>query len=240
MIARTTLLVLGGLLAAGQAGAVSGTAPPAANQDAPAPTRAAAAPAASTPERAQKPQSGNPLWGIPLGQLSATRERPLFAPTRRPPPPVIAAPIARALPPPPPKLVEPEKPQLALVGTVAGDGEGIGVFVDQAARTVLRLKMGENHKGWVLRVVQRREVTLEKGREKAVLVLPEPDKKKAATTMPPGMGSAAVQALQNGLRLPGGPRPPLSPEDAPDSPEATGASELAVGFNPFQSSGAGP
>src|SRR5262245_45321462 len=34
--------------------------------------------------------SGNPLWAIPLRQLPATRERPLFTPSRRPPPPVVA------------------------------------------------------------------------------------------------------------------------------------------------------
>src|ERR1700756_873862 len=38
--------------------------------------------------------SGNPLWGIPLRVLTATRERPLFSPSRRPPaPPAVAAPV---------------------------------------------------------------------------------------------------------------------------------------------------
>src|SRR5262249_29523717 len=37
--------------------------------------------------RRDPPPTGNPLWATPVGQLSATRERPLFSPSRRPPPP---------------------------------------------------------------------------------------------------------------------------------------------------------
>jgi hypothetical protein len=39
---------------------------------------------AGEPERA--PPSGNPLWAILLKDLSDTRERPIFTPSRRPPP----------------------------------------------------------------------------------------------------------------------------------------------------------
>jgi general secretion pathway protein N len=39
---------------------------------------------------------------------------------------------------------------LELVGTIAGEGDEIGVFFDQASRTVLRLRMGEGYDGWVL------------------------------------------------------------------------------------------
>src|SRR5438045_3679915 len=47
----------------------------------------------SSPRRSQSlldvsAQSGNPLWTIPLASLTATRERPIFTPSRRPPPPV--------------------------------------------------------------------------------------------------------------------------------------------------------
>jgi hypothetical protein len=59
----------------------------------------------------------NPLAAQPLEAMSATRDRPLFSPTRRPPPPppqIVAAP-----PPPPPP---PEPPSVLLVGVVM-DGE---------------------------------------------------------------------------------------------------------------------
>src|SRR5438874_1270933 len=50
---------------------------------------------------------GNPLWGIPIRSLDATRERPIFSASRRPPmPPVVAQRVAAA--PPPPKPAEPE------------------------------------------------------------------------------------------------------------------------------------
>src|SRR6202167_5277676 len=35
--------------------------------------------------------SANPLWGVPLNQLSGTRDRPIFSPSRRPPPAAAAA-----------------------------------------------------------------------------------------------------------------------------------------------------
>jgi hypothetical protein len=113
---------------------------------------------------------GNPLWAIPLKDLSATRERPIFSPLRRPPAPVVAtAPYA---PSPPVKPAEPERPQLSLVGTIAGGTEGFGIFVDRLANTVLRLKTGEQHKGWILREVRGRETVLEKGDKTTTLALP--------------------------------------------------------------------
>src|SRR5450631_3845625 len=39
----------------------------------------------------EQPLTGNPLWGVPLQSLSATRERPIFLPSRRPPAPAVAA-----------------------------------------------------------------------------------------------------------------------------------------------------
>lgn len=125
---------------------------------------------------AERVLSGNPLWAIPLGRLTASRDRPLFARTRRPPP--VAA-VASPAPMPVmsrPKPVEPEKPELTLLGTIAGR-EKIGLFIDSASKTVVRLKAGENHKGWVLRAVRPRQVELAKGLDSAVLDVPPPDVK---------------------------------------------------------------
>jgi hypothetical protein len=131
-----------------------------------------------TPAAPKPRQIGNPLWGIPLKQLSATRERPIFSPSRRPPPPVVVnAPRATSTRPPPPP--EPEKPALSLMGTVVSEREGIGLFVEQTTKNVIRLRAGENHKGWTLRSVQGREVTLEKNGETISLALPAPGTEKA-------------------------------------------------------------
>ena len=112
------------------------------------------------------PQAGNPLWAVPLSSLTVTRERPIFSASRRPPAPPVAA-----RPAPPPRPSEPQRPQLALVGTVAG-ADGIAVFIDQSNQSVVRLRTGEGHDGWVLRTVGPREVTLQNDRDTAVLALP--------------------------------------------------------------------
>jgi hypothetical protein len=112
----------------------------------------------------------NPLWAISLDQLSNTRQRPLFALTRRPPPAMVIVPIAAApivVPPPP------EQPQLSLVGAITGDEDGIGLFIEQSTRKVFRLKIGEAHEGWILRSIRSRAVSLEKdGRLVVVEMLP--------------------------------------------------------------------
>jgi hypothetical protein len=130
-------------------------------------------PAATKQFGAQKtPRGGNPLWGVPIGLLSATRERPLFSPTRRPPaPPVMAE---ASPPPPPPPPPEPEKPQLMLLGTVTGEPQSIAVVRDQATSSLLRLHVGEAVSGWSLRSVDSRAMTVEKDSQTVTLSLPAP------------------------------------------------------------------
>ena len=127
--------------------------------------------AAGKPDRAQ---TGNPLWGIPLRVLAATRERPLFSPSRRPPaPPAVAAPA----PPPRPVVAAkppPDHPLLTIVGTVVSETDGIGVFINQATNEVIRLHTGQEHDGWVLRSVQGREAKFERNDRSSVLALPAP------------------------------------------------------------------
>jgi len=115
--------------------------------------------------------SANPLWGVPLNQLSGTRDRPIFSPSRRPPPAAVAA---EAPVKPPPRKKEIEPPQLSLVGTIASGDEGFGIFLDQSTKVPLWLKVGEDYQGWKLRAIQGREVTMEKDERAAVLTLPQP------------------------------------------------------------------
>ena len=141
-----------------------------------------------TPLRAQAPERGdaagttgaeppfaNPLWGLPLRQLAVTRERPLFSPSRRPPPPPapVVAPVAVR---PPVKPPQPERPTVALVGTIVGtSGTSRGIFVDTSSHDVLRLGVGEDYHGWVVRLIGLREATLVKTGEGAmVLEMPLP------------------------------------------------------------------
>jgi hypothetical protein len=149
-------------------------------------------PAPSTPARdppaADNLLTGNPLWAIPLKQLSATRDRPIFTPSRRPPPPVVVAPYIAPVPPPPVTRSEPERPPLALVGMVVSEHEGIGVFVEQNTKNIIRLRMGESYTGWILRHLEGREATLEKGRQTATLAMPSSGSEGAKNTMPIDVG----------------------------------------------------
>jgi hypothetical protein len=137
--------------------------------DAPAESAKRTGPAASEPA-----PGGNPLWSLPLSALSVTRERPIFSPSRRPPPPVVAAPYVppASPPPPPPKPSGPNHPLLTLLGTLAGDGQGVGIFVNDADKSTLRLRTGEDHEGWVLRSIRSGEAIFEKGDRTATLALP--------------------------------------------------------------------
>ena len=60
------------------------------------------------------------------------------------------------------------------VGAVAGETDGIGIFLDEATKDIVRLKTGESHSGWTLSLVKGREATLQKGAEIEVLEIPNP------------------------------------------------------------------
>jgi hypothetical protein len=133
----------------------------------------AAPPPAPPAPASERALSANPLWAMPLAQFPATRERPIFSPSRRPPPAAVApvvVPKIAALP----KPREPERPQLTLVGTITSDEDGFGIFLDQSTKAVLRLKVGEDFQGWKLRSIQGREAALEKDRQAVTLALPQP------------------------------------------------------------------
>ena len=147
------------------------------------------------PERTLSP---NPLWEIPLTSLSTTRERPIFSPSRRPPPPAVAAAPPPTAPPPPPKPPRVERPQLSLVGTVRGDEESFGIFVDQTTKAPLRLKIGEDYQGWKLRSVQGREVMLQHDQQTTILSLPQP----GAGALGPARGQVENVAAQREVEPP--------------------------------------
>jgi hypothetical protein len=163
--------------------------------------------ATRTAEAAVEPPSGNPLWALPLKELSATRDRPIFSPLRRPPPPpgpAFVAPVAIQQPAKPP---EPEKPAVSLLGTVIGtsDEDRIGVFLETGTQNVVRLRLGEDHQGWVLRLINARNVTMVKDREQAVVLeLPPPGDAQSMGGGPgaipgvpgvPGVASGATPGL---------------------------------------------
>jgi hypothetical protein len=162
------------------------------------------------------PPSGNPLWAIPVKELSETRDRPIFTPSRRPPPPpVVEKPYT---PPPPPPVVTkppPEPLTLSLLGTIAGDSEGVALFMEKGSQEVVRLRTGESHQGWVLRSVQGRQAILEKGDRKETVTLPVPGDTTAGGA-PPGGPAGAPPGGPAGAPpgAPAMPGAPMMPENA--------------------------
>jgi hypothetical protein len=125
--------------------------------------------------------SGNPLWAVSLPSLSATRERPLFTPSRRPAAPAVTSTSPAAAPalPPPPKI---EHPNLKLVGTVRSNSDSIAVFLMESSPDPVRLHVGEGHMGWILDSVGHNSATLQKGSQTERLELPKPIAKQTEPT----------------------------------------------------------
>ena len=145
--------------------------------------------------------AGNPLWALPLEQLAATRERPIFSPSRRPaarPTLTHVAPVAVQLPAKPPVV---ERPAVSLIGTVIGTNVRIAVFLEAVTQKVVRLRVGQDHEGWVLRRVKEREVTLVKDVEQTLVFgLPPPGEMTATsspTVFPPVPNSIGTTPVLN-------------------------------------------
>lgn len=138
---------------------------------------------------------GNPLWGTPLNLLAATRDRPIFSPSRRPSLPIPAAPVALTPAAPTPISTEPEQLPLKLLGTITGGENGIAICLNPSNNDVLRVRTGESFEGWTLRSVRGREVAFEKASRHVVLALPSPDDSQPpAGTSPPAPIIAVTQA----------------------------------------------
>ena len=117
-------------------------------------------------ETAGSMDRSNPLQRVPLSSLTATRERPIFSPTRRPtsrpqPAPVVAS-------------VDLGRPNFSLVGAISGEHEDIAILRDETTKVIIRLRTGESHSGWTLQTANGREVTLQKSGKTAVVTLPHP------------------------------------------------------------------
>jgi general secretion pathway protein N len=108
----------------------------------------------------------NPLASWSLDRLSATHERPLFAPTRRPPPPPPPPPVVRQVeaPPAPP-------PMLILLGIVSdADGTRAWVRTDGFGK-VIGARLGDDIGGWKVTQIESRTITLSLGERSSNYVL---------------------------------------------------------------------
>lgn len=96
----------------------------------------------------------NPLAAQSLDGLSATRERPLFAPSRRsapPPAPVAPAPVAESAA---------EPPHIALLGIIiAVDGPRAWVN-DISTNKIMKVRIGDDIDGWKVGQIHERRLVL--------------------------------------------------------------------------------
>jgi hypothetical protein len=142
----------------------------------------------------ERPLIGNPLWEVALSALQETRARPIFSPSRRPlSPPAVAAPPPPPPKPPPPR--EPDRPKLTLLGTVIGASDGIGVFVDETSKDVIRIRTGESHAGWTLRSVHRRSASFKRDGQETTVMFPTPGSEQSALSVggaAPRIGGGSV------------------------------------------------
>jgi hypothetical protein len=97
----------------------------------------------------------NPLAAPSLDRLSATRERPLFTPSRRaapPPPPPVAstAPVESAAAP----------PRITLVGVVISVQGPRAVVNNTALNKIVRVRIGDEIDGWIVRPLDERLLVL--------------------------------------------------------------------------------
>jgi hypothetical protein len=97
----------------------------------------------------------SPLAVHPLDRLSATRERPLFSPSRRAPAPPPAPIIGPPPPPPPP----PEPPNVTLVGIVM-EAEEARAIVRSGPNEVRRVRIGDDIGGWKVAQIEGRRLVL--------------------------------------------------------------------------------
>lgn len=100
----------------------------------------------------------NPVEVQPLQQLSATIDKPLFSPARRPPAKPVA-PVARqeAPPPPPP-------PSVVVLGIVSENGDGrAAIRAASKGDKVMRVRTGDDVSGWKVERIEPRRLVLKQG-----------------------------------------------------------------------------
>ena len=129
----------------------------------------------------------------PLDKLAQTRQRPLFALTRRPPPieqvAPIAAPIAQDSAPPTALAIE-------LSAVVLQPQRQFALFRSAAQGALLRAEIGQSVDGWLVREIRADGVSLKRGEEHQELLLRtyKAPVRKAEVARRPTATQTAIQA----------------------------------------------
>lgn len=123
-------------------------------------------------EEAPRAAELDPIPGLKLESLSATRTLPLFTPSRSAPV-VVEEPPPEVVPVEPEVVVAPEPtpPPLQLIGIVVTLSEQVAVFVDQGTGEIHRLRSGEVFQDWTMRIVDTRTVEFQNDGRRHALTL---------------------------------------------------------------------
>jgi len=154
-----------------------------------------------------------------LDRLSATRDRPLFSPSRRPvpPPPPPVARVPEAVPPPPP-------PSVTVFGIVI-DGEGARAIVRSGMGTKFeRVQIGDDIGGWKVAQIEARRLVLSLDDRLATFTLFSDERGKRSPDESSSVAAGNLQnvpqqdhpqqtATQPGESQPGGPRKRRKPRE---------------------------
>jgi hypothetical protein len=167
----------------------------------------------------------SPLAVHSLDRLSATRERPLFSPSRRapapPPPPIVR-------PPPPP-----EPPNVTLVGIVM-DGEEARAIVQSGSKNeVRRVRVGDDIGGWKVAQIENRRLVLKLDSRQATFSMFSGQRKPAPRLAPKAAPQPAPRAAaQAAPRAAPQPAPPAGAQPrAAVQPAPRAAPEVADADN---------
>jgi general secretion pathway protein N len=107
----------------------------------------------------------NPLAALSLQQLSATRDRPLFSPTRRG---RAAAPVAIIDRPAPVVVPEAAPPALELYGTVVDAEHATAIILLSSTSETRRVHIGDEVVGWKVTQIDDRKLVLSLDQRTAV------------------------------------------------------------------------
>ena len=143
---------------------------------------------------AQTPPSPAPARSLampPLDELRATRERPLFSPSRRPDVEPAAAPPAA------PVEESPDTLPFELTGVVLGSETAIAILRNRDTQETVQLRRGETLEDWSLEEVAPRHVVLRQEDRQVRLELVPAKAAEASAAAPP----APPMARQNVNRV---------------------------------------
>ena len=142
------------------------------------------------------PLTGNPIAEVPLDRLSATRDRPLFSPGRRPtvaPQPPPARPRIEHAPPSSPV----QSPTVTLFGIVVGS-HGPRAFIGRGPTDpIVGVRPGDDVNGWMVSAITERSLVLSHADLTATFVLFSPENASRVAHFESAAPSQQIQRPRN-------------------------------------------